>query len=388
MKRARICIGLIFSLSLLMLFVLPLRAHALGITPEEIKAVEKIVDEATPEVKNTIEHWHIAIPDKKFKKELENIKPELPEIVIVILLVGSAVVVARSTKSSRNVTSCPNTLHSKKTCDRVICSVFGRPTVKRGETLLIQVFAHKSSKARETEVRELAVETDNRATRRATVALLAEIERGETLHFELNIDDLPFTDNVRSMTWTGASNTVQYGVKIPKDCELETLAGRLSIFVKTILVGKIVFTVDIINNRTFSGRKFLGTAEATKRVFVSYSRKDSAEVLKRIQGLRLFGIDVFQDNLSLLPGDVWEQTIYKEIDDTDYMLLCWSEAANQSDWVSREWHCGLERKGSEYIQPLPIEKPIPAPPDELKHLHFDDWMLAIIDNEENHLNVS
>jgi hypothetical protein len=62
-------------------------------------------------------------------------------------------------------------------------------------------------------------------------------------------------------------------------------------------------------------------------------------------------------------------------------LLFWSTAAKESPWVLREVRYALERKGGNEaappeIRPVPIEGPPPVlPPEELKHLHFNDRLL-------------
>ena len=80
----------------------------------------------------------------------------------------------------------------------------------------------------------------------------------------------------------------------------------------------------------------------------------------------------------------WERALYHEIDVCDVFLLFWSRAAAASEWVALEIAYALARKaGSDdhppAIQPVPIEGPPPPPPPEtLRHLHFNDALLAQI----------
>jgi hypothetical protein len=51
--------------------------------------------------------------------------------------------------------------------------------------------------------------------------------------------------------------------------------------------------------------------------------------------------------------------------------------------VEREWRYGLQRNGDGFIRPVPIEGPPPvAPPEELRHLHFNDKVLYLLAEEE------
>ncbi len=68
----------------------------------------------------------------------------------------------------------------------------------------------------------------------------------------------------------------------------------------------------------------------------------------------------------------------------DLFLLFWSNAAKQSDWVLKEVHYALGRKGDDdtappEIMPVIIEgPPVVEPPPELAHLHFNDRLLYVM----------
>ena len=127
-----------------------------------------------------------------------------------------------------------------------------------------------------------------------------------------------------------------------------------------------------------------------RRAFVSYSSQDRAEVLRRVQAFRIAGLSVLQDVLDLKPGERWERALYHEIDVCDVFLLFWSHAAAASEWVAKEIAYALALKaGSDdrppAIQPVPIEgPPVPPPPETLRHLHFNDALLAQIQTATAH----
>jgi hypothetical protein len=100
--------------------------------------------------------------------------------------------------------------------------------------------------------------------------------------------------------------------------------------------------------------------------------------------MKIAGLSVFQDILDLEPGERWARELYREIDNCDVFLLFWSRAAAASEWVAKEIAYALDRKAGAddkppAIQPVPIEgPPRPAPPEVLRHLHFNDALLAHI----------
>ena len=98
--------------------------------------------------------------------------------------------------------------------------------------------------------------------------------------------------------------------------------------------------------------------------------------------LNALGIDAFQDVLSLRAGDRWEERLLQELEACDLFLLFWSSAARSSEWVRREVAHALRRDEADQlaIRPVLIEgPPVPAPWDELRHLHFNDPALYVLD---------
>jgi len=100
--------------------------------------------------------------------------------------------------------------------------------------------------------------------------------------------------------------------------------------------------------------------------------------------LARLSVQYFLDLLSFGPGERWERSLYKYIDDSDVFFLFWSTAAKDSEWVTKEWQYALTRQlGDAFalpdIVPIVIEgPPFVSPPPELRHLHFDDPFAHLI----------
>lgn len=77
-------------------------------------------------------------------------------------------------------------------------------------------------------------------------------------------------------------------------------------------------------------------------VFISYARSDRAEVEKIAGFLRELGLRVWFDG-SLTPGDVWSAEVNRRLAGARVVLICWSEAAVQSRWVTAEALHGRDR---------------------------------------------
>ena len=158
-----------------------------------------------------------------------------------------------------------------------------------------------------------------------------------------------------------------------------------------------VYINDVIATRLKFIAKCMASAEQKLEVnredvlsaFVSYASQDRKRVAMIIQGMKKArpDMDVFFDVESLRSGDDWESALWHEIDKRDVLFLCWSKSARDSQWVDAEWRYALKQKGSECIEPVPIDPPeVCPPPIELNKKHFNDKLLYIINHSEHDWN--
>ncbi|MBK8024770.1 MAG: toll/interleukin-1 receptor domain-containing protein [Chloroflexi bacterium] len=81
------------------------------------------------------------------------------------------------------------------------------------------------------------------------------------------------------------------------------------------------------------------------------------------------------DVKDLRAGEDWETRLFEWIDQADIIHLLWSENSAKSDYCRKEWTYALEKKCGDtrcfgVIRPIYWQKPMPNPPPELAHLHF------------------
>jgi TIR domain/Domain of unknown function (DUF4062) len=279
-----------------------------------------------------------------------------------------------------------STIHGIPGGDRVECSVFAPANVSPGSTFMIQAFAHISSQTREATRR--AKEFDADAVRRAIKTLESSVSRGTKLSFDLSMPGLRVDDPVQSMVWSGATESVQFGVSVPRRCRPGNVVGTLTVSQDWIPIGHIKFTLTVTAGPKRQTRSTVAVGEAARRyemAFISYASEDRTTVLERVQVLSTVGVRTFQDVLNLEPGERWERSLYRHIDESDIVLLFWSKAAKKSKWVRKEVRYALERKhGNEFappeIGPVLIEgPPVPRPWKELAYLHFNDPRIYLMD---------
>jgi hypothetical protein len=104
-----------------------------------------------------------------------------------------------------------------------------------------------------------------------------------------------------------------------------------------------------------------------------------------VQGLAAARVRIFQDILDLEPGERWERSLYRHIDEADALVLFWSSAAKRSKWVRKEVDYAISRRqGDDFappdIRPVIIEgPPVPRPWRELAYLHFNDLKIYLME---------
>jgi hypothetical protein len=272
--------------------------------------------------------------------------------------------------------------------DPVDCTVFAPPTAQAGESILVQVYAHMPDQSEQ--VVQLAREADESARRLGFRSLEVEIPRGTKLQIELTLPGVEIEDSVQQVVWRGRATSVQFAVDLPQTQPPGKLIGRVAVYCDGTPIGHVRFKLEITaGDRPLiqSMPRPLGDeARHYSHAFLSYAMKDLNEVMKRVQMLARCHISFFQDILALEPGERWERKLYAHIDECDVFMLFWSTASKESKWVRQEVEYALNRKGSDdsappEIVPILLEgPPIPLPPPELSHIHFNDRLLYYMQN--------
>ncbi|MBN3951726.1 MAG: toll/interleukin-1 receptor domain-containing protein [Nostoc sp. NMS7] len=271
------------------------------------------------------------------------------------------------------------------TKDLVDCSVFSPSSVTPDDMFLVQVFVHLPEQVELA--KHYAQQFDPDAKQLGAKSLGVPIQRGSELTFNLSIPKLEVDDPIQQLSWNGRADSIQFGVTVPADITQKTVIGTVTVSQNTIPLGHLKFKLSIIPSASSTSKNPQLVGEVARhytKAFVSYSSKDRTEVLKRVQGLVVSGITIFQDILNLEPGDRWEQELYRHIDQCDLFLLFWSTAAKESPWVLKEVLYALERQGSDGLRspeiiPVIIEgPPLVPPPSELQNLHFNDKLLYLM----------
>lgn len=274
--------------------------------------------------------------------------------------------------------------------DELSCSVYTRHEARPGDSFLVQVFAHLAEQFDQLAAR--ALKSDKLAEELGSETFDAPVARGDSLTIKLDMPGLEVDEPAQSFVWKGEIKRVQFGVAVPKGLAPKSLFGKVTVCRNTVPVGHVRFAFEVVAAGEPAGEVTpsvepargeehpAGEFKRYRQAFISYSSKDRGEVLRRVQMLRLVRLKFRQDLLDLEPGQKWESTLYRYIDESDVVFLFWSKAARESEWVEKELKHALARKGGREeappeIVPVIIEGPPPAPPPPyLAADHFNDTL--------------
>ena len=239
--------------------------------------------------------------------------------------------------------------------------------------MMVQVFLYEESDI--DNVTSKAKTVDKNAEIRNYTPLCMPLKMGDVVDVEFSLTDksLVIDEPMQRMIWQGRFTSAEFFVDIPSDYKRSTMAGTVVLSVGGFPVGKMKFITTFVSNPT----PLHAAVDITrfKRIFMSYSHKDSKCVISMAEGFKLSGnVEYFLDRHTLRSGDDFEKRIHEFIDSSDAFVLFWSKNAAQSKWVEREYTWAIDRKrqiGDDglVIHPLHI-KPQAEVPEALGKLHF------------------
>ena len=256
-------------------------------------------------------------------------------------------------------------------------AAFAPQSIARDATVMLDIWAFLPDQYASVVDSALDIGQDLKAGRKAGVS----VPRGEILDITIQIAGLEVPDPVDTLVWDGVPTNASFIVHVPSDAEHSTYAGTAAIGYQGLTIGKLTFLLSVAGHVADEYADHSEHSRYPKTAFASYASENRDEVLTRIQGMKKVApdLDVFLDVLSLRSGDNWREKLESHVPTKDTFYLFWSQSAAQSEWVEREWRLALNRRGLNYIDPVPLEEPDTAPPpEELNELHFSDAFLAYI----------
>ena len=129
---------------------------------------------------------------------------------------------------------------------------------------------------------------------------------------------------------------------MPNSLEVEELSCEINLFVNGNIVGDMRFLTAIVDYQPAMLNPQVITRTFNK-IFISYAHQDIEQVKHIALAYKAQGADYFFDRDKLAAGDIYEEEIFRYIDNADLFILCWSANAARSEYVSKEMAHALLR---------------------------------------------
>ncbi len=207
-------------------------------------------------------------------------------------------------------------------------------------------------------------------------------------------DAIEFTPDSATQRWGGT--IARFAFTATSATVLQEAVVRISIRVGIVEIASILLTIpaataisskpdyrevvrpldwDSHRNSLAAAKLSERNASVYQRIFVSYSRNDTAIVAAYRAAQEALGNDVFMDTYSIRAGADWRAELAHGIDGADILQLLWSQHSARSTQVHEEWDYALRFRCPfdgcvGFIRPVYWSKPMPDPPTELSHLEF------------------
>ena len=113
------------------------------------------------------------------------------------------------------------------------------------------------------------------------------------------------------------------------------------------------------------------------KIFLSYAHEDIGMARRLYKDLKRYGLDIWFDNESLLPGQDWDFEIEKAIEESKYFIaVLSSKSIDKVGYIQKEVKTALEKlkyypKNKSYIIPIRLNDCNPLD-KEIKALHWID----------------
>jgi hypothetical protein len=245
-----------------------------------------------------------------------------------------------------------------------------RPDASRGEPSPVE---QVQARARQMLGTQAPQYDHNRADARSSVPHESEITLVPT------VPGLEFQPERRTFLWIDDIHQEQFTVRARPEADGTVARGWLSAFLGVILLAEVDISIRVDSahpvDRSDAPTES-STAKLYRRVFASYSRKDTEIVRQFELFVQSLGDLYLRDIYHVKPGTDWQTSLRELIRDADVFQLFWSNNAMRSPHVRTEWEYALSLNRPGFVRPTYWEDPFPEsqedglPPEELRRLHF------------------
>jgi hypothetical protein len=214
---------------------------------------------------------------------------------------------------------------------------------------------------------------DNPAGYRDTTSdATAAVPRGGALTFQLALDGCDVNPPEHQFRWLKDVHRVEFDVHAPLALQGRPVRGALTVYLGPVVIGLVALQVPVVGADAAAATPETDPVSGgvARNVFPSYARGDQAIVEETMAWVEPLGFEYWQDLRKLRSGDRWSERLLELITKADRFQLFWSDAAERSGEVAREYRHALALGRPGFVFGTYWQSPPPPFPAELAALHF------------------
>jgi hypothetical protein len=203
-------------------------------------------------------------------------------------------------------------------------------------------------------------------------------QEGE-LTFVPDVSGIAFNPPLRNFVWKETVQREEFRLRASAELDGQTAKGRMTVFLGSIILAEVPLSIRVVSSHKTTAETESHEVERARpyrKIFASYSRKDSWVVREFKRYAQALGDEYVRKHIRLRAGEEWSDRLPQLIQEADIFQLFWSTSSMYSPFVRREWECALSLRRPNFIRPCYWETPLPTcaeknlPPEELRRMHF------------------
>ena len=166
------------------------------------------------------------------------------------------------------------------------------------------------------------------------------VAREGELRFVPHVEGVTFNPPERRFLWTESVHREDFRLRADKSMDGQVARGALSVFYGNLLLAEVQLSIKV-DRKPAESHEEETHARPYRRIFASYSHRDTAIVEEFERHAVATGDRYLRDVVTLRAGEVWDQRLLEIMKQADVFQLFWSWNALSSPLVREEWRQAL-----------------------------------------------
>ena len=177
------------------------------------------------------------------------------------------------------------------------------------------------------------------------------VAREGELRFVPRMDGVAFNPPERRFLWTESVHREDFRMRADKSMDGRVARGAVSVFYGSLLLAEVQLSIKV-DRKVAESRHEETHARPYRRIFASYSHRDTAIVEEFESHVVATGDRYLRDVVTLRAGEVWDERLLESIKEADVFQLFWSWNALSSNLVREEWRQALALNRPHFVRPV------------------------------------